>query len=95
MNLDYKFGVIIDGNFHHIQINEAITEFVDIDPPYVGHLQQSRKVSFSQYSNGQLVIVSKGWKVQETKKVGEIPDYLLQEIMKKTTRSAHFDNSTI
>lgn len=83
MDLDYKFGVIIKGNFHHIQISEAITEFVDTDPPYVGHLQQSRKVSFSQFSNGQLVIVSKRWKVQEIKKVGEIPDYLLQEIMKK------------
>lgn len=87
MNLDYKFGIIIKGDFHDIQISETPTEILDTDPPYVGFPQQSRKVSFSQYSNGQLVIVSKGWKVQETKKVGEISDYLLQEIMKEDTRS--------
>ena len=85
MDEDYKIGVTIKGEFHPIKINESPTEIFSTDPPYVGHTQQTRKVSFTEYSDGQLVILLERWGnyVQEIKKVGEIPDNLLNEIIKK------------
>ncbi|MGO0260163.1 hypothetical protein ACTL7R_12310 [Priestia aryabhattai] len=87
MDEDYKLGVTIKGEFYPIKINESPTEIFSTAPPYVGHAQQTKKVSFTEYSDGQLVILSERWgnHVQDIKKIGEIPDHLLKEIMKKKT----------
>ncbi|MGN7192860.1 hypothetical protein ACTHS9_01665 [Bacillus mycoides] len=83
MDLDYKCGLIIKGEFHNIEIEQLSTRILEIDPPWVGHLQQSREISFDEYKNGEMVVISKKWGIEEVKKVGEIPENLLQEIMKK------------
>ncbi|PFK46724.1 hypothetical protein COJ23_22230 [Priestia megaterium] len=85
MDEDYQLGVTIKGEFYSVKINESPIEISSTDPPYVGHTQETIKVSFTEYSDGQLIILSERWgnHVQDIKKVGEIPNHLLKEIMKK------------
>ncbi|HDR7713110.1 hypothetical protein PDN41_27495 [Bacillus cereus] len=90
MKNDFELGVTIEGEFHPISIKESPKEIFKMDPPWVGYPQENRKVSFTEYSDGQLVSVSNTWENQvqeiEIKKVGEISHHLLQEIMKKEVR---------
>ncbi|ARJ25312.1 hypothetical protein B7492_29895 (plasmid) [Bacillus mycoides] len=90
MENSFELGVTIKGEFHPVSIKKSPKEIFKMDPPWVGYPQENRKVSFTEYSNGQLVIVSNKWENQvqeiEIKKVGEISHHLLQEIMKKEAR---------
>ncbi|MEK4838589.1 hypothetical protein [Bacillus sp. FSL L8-0152] len=85
MNLDYELGMTFKGEFYPIKINESSTEIFSTDPPHVGHVQKTTKVSFTEYSDGQLIILSIRWgnHILDVKKIGDIPQHVLQEIMKR------------
>ncbi|WP_214480961.1 hypothetical protein [Bacillus sp. SM2101] len=76
----YNFGVIINGEFHSIEINESPTDIYKTELMNVGHYPlRTEKIFFNQYDDGELLVVSTNTRTNavEIKNVGEISNNLL------------------
>lgn len=83
--LQHEFGVIIEGEFYKLKIDELPTQIIDRDPPYVGHPRQSKKVLFNDYSDGQMLVISKNMRINKISKIGSVPVNILEELRGKLT----------